>query len=109
MRQTPLTDIFVKIAEDFVAKWLAQDIENNIDVNQSVPTTSSLPGFRGTVVLTDLSKAFDLANHNIAIENMYALDVGGGVIIPYIVINASEYDYATLNCWIAKKILSPKK
>ena len=37
----------------------------------------------GTVVLTDFSKAFDLVNHNIAIEKLSALGVRGA-IVPWI-------------------------
>ena len=96
MRPMSLTDIFAKIAEGFVAKWVVQDIENNIDVNQfgnvqGVSTSHYLVSLLhhlyqgsdksyniGTVVLTDFSKAFDLVNHNIAIEKLSALGVGGG-------------------------------
>ena len=101
MRPISLTDIFAKIAEGFVAKWVVQDIENNIDVNQfgnvqGVSTSHYLMSLLhhlhqgsdksyniGTVVLTDFSKAFDLVNHNIAIEKLSALGVRGA-IVPWI-------------------------
>ena len=101
MRAISLTVIFAKIYEGFVAKWVVQDIENNIDVNQfgnvqGVSTSHYLVSLLhhlhqgsdksyniGTVVLTDFSKAIDLVNHNIAIEKLSALGVQGA-IVPWI-------------------------
>ena len=101
MRPISLADIFAKIAEGFVAKWVVQDIENNIDVNQfgnvqGVSTSHYLVSLLhhlhqgsdksyniGTVVLTDFSKVFDLVNHNIAIEKLSALGVRVA-IVPWI-------------------------
>ena len=34
MRPISLTDIFAKIAEGFIAKWVVQDIQDSVDINQ---------------------------------------------------------------------------
>ena len=34
MSPISLTDIFAKIAEGFIAKWLVQDIHDSVDINQ---------------------------------------------------------------------------
>ena len=34
MRPLSLTDIFAKIAEGFIAKWVVQDIQDSVDINQ---------------------------------------------------------------------------
>ena len=101
MRPISLTDIFAKIAEGFIAKWVVQDIQDSIDINQfgniqGVSTAHYLlnlthflfqgadkPKNIGTVVLTDFSKAFDLVNHSIAIQKLIALGVRG-TIVPWI-------------------------
>ena len=45
---------------------------------------SDSPQNIGTVVLTDFSKAFDLVNHNIAIDKLLALGVRGA-IVPWVI------------------------
>ena len=101
MRPISLTDIFAKIAEGFIAKWVVQDIQDSVDINQfsnihGVSTAHYLlnlmdvlfqgadkPKNIGTVVLTDFSKAFDLVNHSVAIQKLIALGVRG-TIVPWI-------------------------
>ena len=34
MKPISLTDIFAKIAEGFIVKWVVQDIEDSVDINQ---------------------------------------------------------------------------
>ncbi|XP_072021201.1 uncharacterized protein [Amphiura filiformis] len=98
MRPISLTDIFAKVAEGFVAKWIVYDIEPYIDINQfgnvsGISTSHYLINLVhtlfqgsdkrnnvGTVVLTDFSKAFDLVNHNIAVETLIALGVRGAIV-----------------------------
>ena len=90
-----LTDIFAKIAEGFISKWVVQDIQDSIDINQfgDIHGVSSANYqlnlmyflFQGavkpknirTLVLTDFSKAFDLVNHSVAIQNLIDLRVQG--------------------------------
>ena len=101
MRPISLTDIFAKIAEGFIAKWVVQDIQDSVDINQfgniqGVSTAHYLlnlmdvlfqgadkPKNIGTVVLTDFSKAFDLVNHSVAIQKLIHLGVRG-TIVPWI-------------------------
>ncbi len=45
---------------------------------------SDTPQNIGTVVLTDFSKAFDLVNHNIAIDKLMSLGVRGA-IVPWVI------------------------
>ena len=101
MRPISLTDIFAKVAEGFIAKWVVQDIQDSVDINQfgniqGVSTANYLlnlmdvlfqgadkPKNIGTVVLTDFSKAFDLVNHSVAIQKLIHLGVRG-TIVPWI-------------------------
>ena len=101
MRPLSLTDIFAKVAEGFIAKWVVQDIQDSVDINQfgniqGVSTAHYLlnlmdvlfqgadkPKNIGTVVLTDFSKAFDLVNHSVAIQKLIHLGVRG-TIVPWI-------------------------
>ena len=89
MRQVSFTDIFCyKTAEGFVTKWVVQDMMNNIEIYQfgnfkGVSTCHYLVSLLhhiyqgsdksnniGTVTFTDFSKAFDLVNHNFAVEKL---------------------------------------
>lgn len=101
LRPISLTDIFAKVAEGFIAKWVVHDIQDSIDIHQfgnihGVSTAhyllnlmdflyqgSDKPKNVGTVVLTDFSKAFDLVNHSVAIQKLIALGVRG-TIVPWI-------------------------
>ena len=94
MRQISLMDIFAKIAEGFVAKWVVQDIKNNIDVNQfgnvqGVSTSHYLMSLLhhlhqgsdksyniGTVFLTDFSQGIRPGQSQ-TIEKLSALGVWG--------------------------------
>ena len=125
MRPISLTDIFAEI--DLLPNGLFKTIENNINVNQSgnvqgVSTRHYLVSFLhhlhqgsdksyniGTVVLTDLSKSFDLVNHNIAIEKLSALGSGGlsfhGYVASLIMRQCVRYnqtlsDYAVLTAGV---------
>ena len=102
LRPISLTDIFAKVAEGFISKWILDDIAHNIDINQfgnisGISTSHYLINLVhtmfqgsdplqnvGTVVLTDFSKAFDLVNHNIAIDKLLALGVRGA-IVPWVI------------------------
>ena len=85
LRLVSLTNCFAKISESFVVDWILEDIEDKIDLNQygnvkhvkGVSTShylvsllhflysgAEVPTNVGTVVLTDLSMAFDLIDHN---------------------------------------------
>ena len=101
LRPISLTDIFAKIAEGFIAKWVVEDIQDSVDINQfgniqGVSTAHYLLNLMnvlfqgadkqkniGTVVLTDFSKAFDLVNHSVAIQKLIAMGVRG-TIVPWI-------------------------
>ena len=101
MRPISLTNIFAKVAEGFIAKWVVQDIQDSIDINQfgnihGVSTAhyllnlmdvlyhgSDKPKNVGTMVITDFSKAFDLVNHSVAIQKLIAMGVRG-TIVPWI-------------------------
>ena len=91
LRPIALTSHFAKLAELFVCKMLLADISGNIDHHQygnrpGMSTSHYLvdlleylyshadkTGYTSTVVMTDFSKAFDLVDHNIAIQKIYAL------------------------------------
>ena len=80
MRPISWTDIFAKITEGFIAKWVVQDIQDSVNINQfgniqGVSTAHYLLNFMdvlfqgadkpkniGTVALTNFSKA--LVNHS---------------------------------------------
>ena len=99
LRPVSLTDHFAKLAEGFMAKWLLEDLESNIDPNQygnmkGVSTShylvrlmdtllknSDKPGHISSVVITDFSKAFDLFDHNLLINKFVNLGVRPSVMV----------------------------
>ena len=101
LRPVSLTDGMAKIAEQFIVNWILDDIRHKIDINQygnvkGVSTSHYLvslmhflhrgadsPNNRGTVVLTDFSKAFDLIDHTLLINKFLKLGVRES-IIPWI-------------------------
>ena len=98
LRPISLTCLFSKVFEDFVVKWIMDDIKNSIDICQfgslkGVSTTHCLVKllddiFKGTdrpqhsavLVATDFSKAFDRVNHQIVVEKFLNLGVRPSVI-----------------------------
>ncbi|XP_030853882.1 uncharacterized protein LOC100889248 [Strongylocentrotus purpuratus] len=91
LRPIALTDFFAKLLELFAYKWLMADISPVIDSqqfgNRSGLSTSHYllnlleylhsnadkSGSITTVVLTDFSKAFDLVDHNVAINKLFTM------------------------------------
>ena len=101
LRPISLTSFFAKVAEGFVAEWVIDDIGDSIDLKQfgnvaGVSTNHYLINLihylfkgaevshnRGTVVLTDFSKAFDLVDHTILIDKIIRMGVHRN-IVPWI-------------------------
>ena len=119
LRPISLTSVFAKIAEDFISNWVINDIQLKIDIRQfgnvkGVSTSHYLTHLLhflfqgaevsrnvGTVVLTDLSKAFDLIDHNLLIKKTISLGVRGS-IIPWI----CDFLHQRQQCVRYKKTLS---
>ena len=98
LRPIALTSHFAKICESFIVKWLLEDIDGKIDIHQygNRPMVSTChylikllhqlyenadsPKSISTLVLTDLSKAFDRIDHNILIRKLIDLGVRPCVI-----------------------------
>ena len=96
-----LTCFFAKIFQDFVVKWIMNDIGNSLDNNQfgslkGSSTTHCLVKLlndvgretdklnrSGVIMATDFSKAFDRVNHLYVVEKFISLGVRPS-IIPWI-------------------------
>ena len=91
LRPIALTDHFAKLLELFVYRWFMADIGESIDPQQFgnrrgmstshyllslmdyLQSSADKPNTVTSIVLTDFSKAFDLVDHNLAINNLYAM------------------------------------
>ena len=98
LRPVSLTDCFSKIGEGFVTKWILEDIQYKIDLNQfgniaGISTSHYLVSLLhslhqgadrgnniGTMVLTDFSKAFDNIDHTILIQKCIRLGVRRSIV-----------------------------
>ena len=86
LRPVSLTNGLAKIAEQFIVNWVLDDISSEIDINQygnvkGVSTSHYLVSLmhflhrgadllnnRGTAVMTDFSKAFNIIEHTLLIN-----------------------------------------
>ena len=119
LRPVSLTDHFAKITEGFVAKWVINDIEPNLDQMQfgnrktistshciinilhKVFVNSDKPKSSSTIVVTDFSKAFDRIDHTIAITKLISLGVCP-CIVPWIM----SFLQSRLQCTHYRSVLS---
>ena len=98
LRPISLTDHFAKVAEKLMASWALSDMQPNVDKaqfgNQKKISTShylislihaihrhaDIPKSISTVVSSDYTKAFDRIDHNLAITNLFKVNVCENVV-----------------------------
>ena len=98
LRPISLTDHFAKVIEGFMAKWISQDIGQQIDPFQfgnrkCLSTSHCLINIlhhlylnaensktSSTILLTDFKKAFDRIDHTVAISKLHLIGVRSSAI-----------------------------
>ena len=78
LRPISLTACLSKILEDFVARWIMDDVVNNW-----LKTLNAQSHYLIRVCFVDFSKAFDPINHNILVTKLLSLGVRES-LIPWI-------------------------